>query len=253
MLMNEVKIERGDGIMAIRLDRPERKNAITLAMYEALADALGAAAEDPAIRIVTLTGSAGVFTAGNDLGDFMQSPPTSPDAPVLRLIRAAATFPKILVAAVEGAAVGIGTTILLHCDLAIATPTAKFRMPFVDLALVPEAGSSLLFPRLVGRRLAGKHLLLGEPFTAQAALDYGLIGEVVPEDRLSERLDEIVAQLRAKPPAALLATKRLIAGSADLVLAQVETEAAAFVERLKSAEAKEAFSAFFEKRPPRFG
>jgi enoyl-CoA hydratase/carnithine racemase len=234
----------------LRLARPDKKNALNIAMYAALADALDEAAVDPATRVVTIAGGEGVFTAGNDLADFLAAPPIGPGQPVLRFIGALASFPKLLVAGVAGPAVGIGTTMLLHCDLVIATPSAQFSMPFVDLGLVPEAGSSLLLPRLIGRRRAARHLLLCEPFDAETAMDYGLVTRIVGETGLEAALVETAERLAAKPPEALLITKRLLAEAPGLA-ARIEEEGRIFAERVQSAEARAAFSAFFEKRPAR--
>jgi enoyl-CoA hydratase/carnithine racemase len=240
--------QRVDGpCMQLRLNRPEKKNALTLAMYAMLADGLEAAARDPGVRVVTIAGGPGLFTAGNDLGDFLSSPPIGPDQPVLRFLAALASFPKLLVAGVAGPAIGIGTTMLLHCDLVVATPSACFSMPFVDLGLVPEAGSSLLLPRLIGRRRAALHLLLCEPFDAETARDYGLVSRIVEEDGLEAALEEIASRLAAKPPDALLASKELLARD-PAVGERIEEEGAMFADRVVSAEARAAFSAFFAAR-----
>jgi enoyl-CoA hydratase/carnithine racemase len=245
--MSEIKLRISGPCMHLRLDRPDKKNALTLAMYAGLADALESAGTDPAFRIVTIAGSPGVFTAGNDLADFLAAPPVGPDQPVLRFIDALASFPKILVAGVAGPAVGIGTTMLLHCDLVLATPSASFSMPFVDLGLVPEAGSSLLLPRLIGRCRAARHLLLCEPFDADTARDYGLVSRIVEEDELEGALEECAATLAAKPPEALLLTKELLARD-FAVRERIEEEGALFADRVVSAEARAAFSAFFQAR-----
>jgi enoyl-CoA hydratase/carnithine racemase len=243
----------GDGaVMELRLNRPEKKNAITAAMYSALADGLAAAEADPAIRVATITGTGGIFTSGNDLKDFQETPPIGADKPVYRFISGIAFFSKILIAGVDGAAVGIGTTMLLHCDIVFASPTALFHMPFVDLGLVPEAGSSLLFPRLVGPQAAARHLILGEPFDAEAALRYGLVAEVVAADALEARVRAAAARIAAKPPEAVRLTKRLIRGDRAPVEQRYREEGELFAERLQSPEAAEAFQAFFEKRAPVF-
>jgi enoyl-CoA hydratase/carnithine racemase len=234
-------------VMEIRLNRPDKKNAITVAMYAALADAFELAAADDAIRAVTISGSGGVFTAGNDIADFMAIRPGGEDMPVFRFLRAIAGCPKVVVAGVEGFAVGIGTTMLLHCDLVLATPATTFSMPFVELGLVPEAASSLLFPRLVGRQRAARHLLLCDPFDAETALDYGLVTETVPAEALQDRLCATAKRIAAKPPEALRLTKQLMIAPEDVVAKRVAAEGALFEERLASPEAAQAFAAFFAR------
>ena len=240
-----------DRVLSLVLDRPEKKNALTRAMYARLADLLEEAAGDASIRAVVMSGAEGVFTGGNDLGDFVMDPPTGPDSPTFRFLRTAAGLPRPLIAAVSGPAIGIGTTILLHCDLAYAAPDAKFKMPFVDLGLVPEAASSLLMPRIMGAARASELLLFGEVFSAETAREVGLVNEVVedPTDRALER----AAVLAAKPPQAVRQSKALMRrATADAVGETMAHEGALFVERLASPEAEEAFTAFFEKRAPDF-
>lgn len=242
---------RHDAVLCLTLSRPEKKNALTRAMYAALADALDHSAADASVRAVVLTGSEGSFTAGNDLGDFLMDPPTGAGSPVFRFLRAVSTFPKPLLAAVDGPAVGIGTTVLLHCDLAYASPTARFRLPFVDLGLVPEAASSLLLPLAAGPKRAADLLLLGEAFSAEEACVAGLLNEVTP-DPLARALERASA-LAAKPPAALRHTKALLRrGQAAAVQETIAHEGAQFVESLASPEAHEALTAFLEKRAPDF-
>lgn len=252
-MSDHIVVEARGAVLELRIERPDKKNALTHAMYAALADALEAAAGDDAVSVVTVTGSGGVFTSGNDLKDFQETPPVGIDKPVYRFIRAIAAFPKILVAGVSGPAVGIGTTMLLHCDLVVATPSASFHMPFVDLGLVPEAASSLLFPRLVGPQTAARHLILGDPFDAETALRYGLVGEIVEEDALADRVRGLAQRVAAKPPEAVRLTKRLIRSGHDAVEQRYREEGDLFAARLRSPEAAEAFRAFFEKRPPKFG
>jgi enoyl-CoA hydratase/carnithine racemase len=239
-------------VLAITLARPERRNAITVAMYEALADAVEVAAADESIRLITFCGEGQDFAAGNDLGDFLNAlPRDTTDIPVWRLLRALAQCETPIVAAVHGNCVGIGTTMLLHCDLVIAEEGARFSLPFVDLALVPEAASSLLLPRLAGRRRAARHLLLGEAFGVDEAMEIGLVSHRSAPGQLEERLTGIVAALLAKPAGALRATQRLLRhGSRDEILERMQLEGQVFAERLASAEAKAAISAFFEKKKP---
>lgn len=252
MMSEHIVVEANGPVMELRLNRPDKKNALSHEMYSALADALERAAGDNSVLAATILGSGGAFTSGNDLKDFMETPPVGTDKPVYRFLRAIATFPKVLVAGVTGPAVGIGTTMLLHCDLVVAGPSALFHMPFVDLGLVPEAASSMLFPRLVGPQLAARHLILGEPFDAETALRYGVIGEIVDEAGLEARVRELARRVAAKPPEGVRLTKQLIRGESELVVARLEREGELFARRLHSAEAAEAFRAFFEKRPPVF-
>jgi len=249
--MNEhVRIERDDGVLAITLARPERRNAITVAMYSALAEAIEAASGDPDVRLITIRGEGQDFTAGNDLNDFLQAlPRNSEDIPVWRLLRALASNEVPLVAAVQGNAVGIGTTILLHCDLVIAAQSARFSMPFVDLGLVPEAASSLLLPRLAGRRTAARYLLLGESFGAQEAADANIASHVVPDDALAATLADVVERLLAKPAEALRLTQKLLRQSTtEEILERIDLESGLFAERLKSAEVAAAIAAFFQRK-----
>ena len=253
-MSEHVRVDKQGGVLSITLARPERRNAITVAMYAALADAIESAAADSETRVITIRGEGQDFAAGNDLADFLDAAPRlHEEIPVWRLLRALATCETPLVAAVHGNCVGIGTTMLLHCDLVIADETARFSMPFVDLALVPEAASSLLLPRLAGRRRAARYLLLCEPFGADEAQAMGLISHCVPQGQLDAKLDELVTTLLAKPPEALRLTQRLLRrGATDEILERMKLESSLFAERLSSAEVKEAISAFFEKRRPNF-
>jgi enoyl-CoA hydratase/carnithine racemase len=254
-MSEHVKVERSGDVLAIILARPDRRNAITVAMYAALADAIEGAAKDPGVRVITIRGDGQDFAAGNDLADFLQAAPRpDEEIPVWRLLRILATCETPLVAAVHGNCVGIGTTMLLHCDLVVADDSARFSMPFVDLALVPEAASSLLFPRFAGRRRAARYLLLGEPFGADEAFDIGLVSHRAAPGTLGEKLDEVVTALLAKPPEALRKTQQLLRhGARDEILERMKLESGLFAERLQSAEVKEAIAAFFEKRRPSFG
>jgi enoyl-CoA hydratase/carnithine racemase len=253
-MSEHVRIEREGAVMAVTLDRPERRNAITAEMYAALADALETAASDEFVRIIVFRGEGQDYCAGNDLGDFLQAAQRSiDDIPVWRFLRALAQCEAVLVAAVHGNCVGIGTTMLLHFDLVAADEGARFALPFVDLALVPEAASSLLLPRLAGPRRAARYLLLGEPFGAREALDIGLVSHVTEPGSLDEKLSHMVGALLAKPPEALRQTRALLhAGQSAEILERMRLESEVFSERLGSAEARELFAAFFEKRKPDF-
>src|SRR5438046_108258 len=248
-MSQHVRVERGGGTLAITLARPERRNAITVDMYRALADAIAEAFEDGETRLITIRGEGQDFAAGNDLADFLEAPPSDDEIPVWRLLRALAECEIPIIAAVHGNCVGIGTTMLLHCDLVIADDSARFSMPFVDLGLVPEAASSLLFPRLAGRRRAARYLLLGEPFAADEALAIGLISHRAPAGELDATFNKIVAALLAKPAEALRLTQKLLrTATQDEILARMKLESTMFAERLNSAEVKNAIAAFFAKR-----
>ncbi len=247
-----IQTEQDGAILTIRLNRADKKNAITAAMYSAMADVLRGADSNTSIKVAIITGSGDSFTAGNDLKDFAENPPKDPTAPVFAFMDAMASFTKPVIAGVNGVAVGIGTTLLLHCDLAIAVPSAKFALPFVNLALVPEFASSLLLPRFVGVRKAQELLMSGEAFDAESALKFGLVGAVVPADQLATTLKTKAAMLAAKPPAALRETKALLRGDAAHIKAVIAAEAKVFSARLQSAELQEAVAAFFAKRPADF-
>ena len=249
-MSEHVRIERDGDVLAITLNRPERRNAITVAMYAALADAIEAASDDNALRLITLSGEGQDFTAGNDLGDFLaEIPRDGSDIPVWRLLRALARNQVPIVAAVHGNAVGIGTTMLLHCDLVIAERGTRFLMPFVDLGLVPEAASSLLLPRLAGRRRAARYLLLGEAFGPAEAAEFGLVSHIAEQGRVRETLETIVTALKGKPTEALRLTQRLIRREDNgEVLERMAVENGHFSERLTSSEVRDAITAFFERR-----
>lgn len=247
-----VRIERASQVLAITLARPERRNAISVAMYAALAQAVESAASDANLRLVTIRGEGQDFTAGNDLADFLAPLPRGEGIPVMRLLRALALNPKPLIAAVHGNAVGIGTTMLLHCDLVVAEDSARFSMPFVDLALVPEAASSLLIPRLAGRRRAASWLLLGESFGAAEAREFGLVSHVVAQGSAQAALADIVQRLLAKPAEALQLTQDLLRrGGSSEIVERIGREGGYFAERLKSKEVKRAIDAFFRRKDGR--
>lgn len=251
--MNQIITENRDGILRIEIDRPDKKNALTSVMYQALADAIKLAETDASVRVVLLHGKSDVFTSGNDVQDFLDNPPMDDSQPVFQFLYGISQAQKPIVAAVAGAAVGIGTTMLLHCDLVYAAPNARLQLPFVNLGLVPEAASSLLLPVLAGYERAAELLLLGEPFTAQTAKEIGLVTEVVPEGKL---LDVAMAQaknLASKPAASVRLTKRLMKqGQMAAVAQRIKLESEHFHERLAAPEAKEAFTAFLQKRKPDF-
>jgi enoyl-CoA hydratase/carnithine racemase len=241
-----------DGILAIRLNRPNRKNALTVAMYAALADALERGDAEKSVRVITLTGTGDSFSSGNDIADFMQQEPTPGETPVLRFLRVISTTSKPLVAAVNGLAVGVGVTMLLHCDLVYAAETATFQLPFVNLGLVPEAASTLLLPRMVGHQRASELMLLGEKFDAGTARSIGLVNAVHPTQALGAAVKERVEMLASKPPSALRLTKALLKGESTTVAARMTEEVAQFSKQLQSPEVKEAFSAFMQRRKPDF-
>ncbi|WNG61880.1 enoyl-CoA hydratase [Archangium gephyra] len=237
------------GILSLTFNRPQKKNAFTGEMYEAAARALVEADSNDAVRVVVLTGSGGAFTAGNDLKDFLEHPPAGEDSPVFRFLRALAHLSRPVVAGVDGVAVGIGTTLLLHCDYIAATERAVFSMPFVNLGLSPEGASSVLLPRVAGLALASELLMFGEPFDAPTALRAGIINQVVPEASLAEVVRKRAAALASKPVESLRLTKRLLReplrATVDDALSR---EGTLFVQRLGSAEAREAFNAFLSKK-----
>jgi len=248
-----IRISRDGGIFRVEMARPEKKNALTAEMYAAMADALAAADADPAVRVILISGAGGSFTAGNDLADFLETPPTDDSAPVFRFLRAFANLQKPFVAAVEGVAVGVGTTMLLHCDLAYAGSGARFVLPFANLGLTPEAASSLLLPLRAGHARAAEMLMLGEVFSAQAALDAGLVNAVLPDGQVLEHALERCRKLSAQPAESLRLTKQLMKRSQQALIREtMNFEADVFKQRLVSPEAKEAFAAFFERRKPDF-
>ena len=245
--------ELQNGILTVRINRPDKKNALNTAMYGALADALERADNDPAIRVVLLTGCNDCFTSGNDIADFVNFPPTGPDSPVLRFLTAITVAKKPLVAAVSGSAIGVGTTLLLHCDLVYAADTALFQLPFVSLGLCPEAGSTLLLPQLIGHQRASELLLLGETFSATRAEQFGFVTAVVPQAELMQTARTKAMQLAAQPAAAVRLTKSLLKrGNAAQLHETGLYEIRCFLERLTSPEAKEALQAFMQRRKPDF-
>ncbi len=251
--MSDILTECSGNILRIQLNRPARKNAMTSAMYITLADLLNAAAKDDQIRVVLWHGAGDSFSAGNDMEDFIKNPPGPGESPQARLIQALINFDKPIVAAVQGAAIGGGTTMLTHCDFVFAGESAKFQMPFVNLALVPEFGSSYTVPARSGYLRATELILLGSRFDAKRATELGLVTRVVPDQELLDTATDTARQLAEKAPAALQACKRLMRSSTREQLERaVKLENQEFSERVRSAEAKEAFTAFLEKRRPNF-
>jgi enoyl-CoA hydratase/carnithine racemase len=241
-----------DGVATIEIARPEKKNAITRAMYTQLAVAFDAAREDAAVRAVLLTGQPGIFTSGNDIEDFVQRP-SDEAPPSITFMKALIACDKPVVAAVTGAAIGIGTTMLLHCDFVYVSDEARLAMPFVSLGLVPEFASSLIVPRLMGNARAAEKLLLGDPFTGADAVECGIANAVLPASEVVRHARRVAERFNALPPGAVRETKRLMRrGRAAAVLEAIGVERDIFGARLQSPEAKEAFSAFFEKRKPDF-
>jgi enoyl-CoA hydratase/carnithine racemase len=245
-MSGHVLVSQADGVCELRLNRPEKRNAITLAMYETLWTALVQAEGDDSIRVILLSGAGAGFTAGNDLNDFLSGPPMGDEHPTVRFVRLLPKIRKVLIAAVHGAAVGIGTTLLLHCDLVVAARSARLAAPFVNLGLVPEAASSLLLPRLIGPQRAAELLLLGTVIDAQSALNFGLVNRVVEEDELLEQARSLARAVAAKPAGAVRATKQLLRSETG-VTARVEEELQLFHQQLASAEFKNAAQAFFNK------
>ena len=252
-MSNEILSHVEGGVMTLTLNRLERKNSITISMYGALADALDSAASDTAVRVVLLQGHETVFSAGNDIADFQSKPVPFAESAGGRFLQRIATFPKPLLASVCGPAVGIGTTLLLHCDLVYAGDNAAFSLPFVNLGLCPEAASSLLLPQMLGYHRAAEALLLGEPFMAEAALEVGLVNRVVPPTEANGVAQAAARKLAAKPMGSLVETKRLMKmGQQQAVAQQMAEEGASFARMLGEPAAREAFSAFMEKRKPNF-
>ena len=251
--MTDILIDTSAGVTTITLNRVDKKNSLTTAMYTALADALDQAGADAAVRVLVFQGHETIFSAGNDIADFLNEPPTTADAPVFRFLRALSTFAKPVVAAVCGPAVGIGTTMLFHCDLVYAGDNAAFSMPFVNLGVCPEAASSYLAPQLMGYGRAAEALLLGEPFMAESALEMGLISRIVPPSEAAALAQRQARKLATKPISAVIETKRLMKkGQAALVAERMLEEGGSFARMLGEPAAREAFAAFMGKRKPDF-
>jgi enoyl-CoA hydratase/carnithine racemase len=249
----EVRDDHGGRARTLIFNRPTKKNALTVAMYATMAERLDEAAALPDVRAVVITGAGDAFTAGNDLGDFMAHPQMDGDHHVVKFLKALVRFPKPIIAAVNGVAIGIGTTMLLHCDLVLAASSARFQLPFVRLGLSPEGGSSILLPRLAGFQRASELLLWGEIFDAPTAREIGLANAVYADGELQAQLETRIDKLLELPPQAVIAAKELIRKPQREELEKTMVhESVIFGQRLGSAEATEAFTAFFEKRKPRF-
>ena len=241
-----VLVSQTGGVCEVRLNRPAKRNAITLSMYDVMWDAIVRAEADDTVRVILLTGAGASFTAGNDLMDFMSGPPVSDKHSAARFVRLLPKIHKVLIAAVHGSTVGIGVTLLLHCDLVVAARGTRLSMPFVKLGLVPEAASSLLLPRLIGHQRAAELLLLGTTIDAATAFNYGLVNRVVEDDALLDEARALARSVAEQPPGSLRATKQLLRSETGPV-ARIEEELRAFQERLGSAEFKSAAQAFFSK------
>jgi enoyl-CoA hydratase/carnithine racemase len=253
MKMSDIITEQSGSVLRVQLNRPAKKNAMTSAMYVTLADLLNATAKDDRIHVVLWHGAGDSFCAGNDMADFLKNPPGAGESPQARLINALINFEKPLVVAVQGAAIGGGTTMLTHCDFVYAGENAKFQMPFINLALVPEFGSSYTIPARSGYLQAAELVQLGLPFDAARAAELGLVTRVVPDEKLLATATATAQKLAEKPAAALQACKRLMkAPFRDELLLAAKRENEEFAARVQSTEAKEAFTAFLEKRLPNF-
>jgi enoyl-CoA hydratase/carnithine racemase len=251
--MDEIITERSEGILRVELNRPKKRNAMTSSMYVTLADVFNDASKDERIRVVLWHGAGDSFCAGNDIVDFLKNPPGPGDSPQARLMNALLNFDKPLIAAVHGAAIGGGTTMLTHCDFVYAGESAKFQMPFINLAVVPEFGSSCSVPARVGHIRAAELILLGLPFDAKRAADLGFVTQVVPDQNLMATASETARKLVAKPAGALQASKRLMKRSfRDQIKAAMKAENEEFSTQVRSQDAKEALTAFLEKRSPHF-
>jgi enoyl-CoA hydratase/carnithine racemase len=251
--MNEILTETSGSILRVTVNRPHKKNAMTSAMYNALADAFNEAAKDDDINVVIWDAAGDSFSAGNDVEDFLKNPPGTGESPQARLGNALLNLDKPVIAAVKGAAVGGGTTLLTHCDFVFAGESAKFQLPFVNLGLVPEFGSSWSLPARFGYIRAAELFMLGQPFSAEVAAQIGLVTRVVPDAELSATATQTAEKLAAKPIGALRATKKLLRqSSSEQVEQAIKAETVEFSSRVRSAEVKEVLTAFMEKRPPNF-
>jgi len=251
--MSEILTETKGSILRVTVNRPEKKNAMTSAMYNALADVFNEAAKDDDVSVVIWDAAGDSFSAGNDIEDFLKNPPGQGESPQARLGEALLNLDKPVIAAVKGVAIGGGTTLLTHCDFVYAGESSKFKLPFVDLGLVPEFGSSWSLPAGSGYIRAAELFLLAQPFSAEVAVEIGLVTQVVPDTELSETVTQTAEKLAAKPIGALRATKKLLRQSSRQQIDQaIEAELEQFSSRVRSAEVREVFTAFMEKRKPDF-
>lgn len=248
-----IQTTEAGGVLTLRINRPDKKNALTQTMYSLMADAIEAAATDPAVRVVLFTGTGGVFTSGNDIKDFLNVPPATADSPVARFMRALAVFPKPVVASVTGLAIGIGVTMLLHCDLVYVGKNTRLQMPFVNIGICPEYASTYLLPRVMGHQRAAELVLFGDPFTAQTALECGLVNAVLDDDAVDAHALERATRLAQQAPNAVRVTKKLLKRwRQDVVEDAMAVEAEHFTRLLREPEAMEAMTAFMQKRKPDF-
>lgn len=252
-MTQHVLSELQDRVLTIRFNRPDKKNALTTEMYVAFTEALQRAEADPEVRVILIAGSNDCFTSGNDLVDFLQRPPVGEDSPVARFMNALATAKKPVVAACNGIAIGVGTTLLLHCDLVYAGAQTRFHLTFVNIGICPEFASSYLMPRMMGHQKAAELLLLAEPFGADKARAAGFVNEVLPNDQTEARAREAALKLAAQPPSALRTSKALLKGwREETITDAIRIEAAKFIPMLGMPEAREAMGAFMQKRKPDF-
>ncbi len=251
-MTENVLVDIDQGVMTVTLNRPEKKNALTLAMYEGITAAIEQAEEDIAIALIVITGAGDFFTSGNDIADFLSVPPDSEDSPVVRFLKAISSTDVPIIAAVNGPAIGVGTTMLMYCEKVYCTESTSFRTPFISLAVVPEAASSLLMPKSIGYQRAAQMLLFGEPMDAQAAVACGLVSQVCPADTLQATVAADAARIAELPRRALRNGKRLLRRDEEPVATRIRHEMELFGAALQSAESQEAMSAFIEKRKPDF-
>ena len=247
-----VAVSRTDRTLHIRLDRPDKRNAVTRAMYDAMTGAIAQAEADDAVRVVLFSGAGEAFCAGNDLNDFLAEPPTGTSGPVFCFLRAISTASKVVVAAVHGSVVGIGMTMLLHCDLVVAARSARLSLPFTKLGLVPEAASSLLLPRAIGHLRAAELVLLGDPIDAATALQWGLVNRVVDDETLLDVAGELTSRIGSLPPSAVRLSKQLLKDDRAGIALRIQQEGNLFLAQLQGPEFQEAGTAFLEKRPADF-